>query len=780
MPAILSADNYPCESVREKQDLAGALAGILADDLTGSGLLAMLGGYHRILSDNRRRPDWEGVLDKLGTLFRCGAAVPLDGPMIGVSLGIRDSDYFRETARRFGKDRSAVANIEWMATLWNATFGLTGLWMGKTFESASRETVEQKCERHPWMLQHYDPATVRMGRNFFRPARGNLLQAVGLPVLTVAWNLRDRPTDTAAAGFEAELTASHLDSETNIPYTKTGGLFLSLVAASVLPECRAKTVYHLNYRWPELEPAYPMTRLIDEIVQLGDGVYLGQLVMATHHYSLGTVRVPMFGAHGVGVPYRPVCPAGADEEYGYQNNGYFLMIDPALAKEAYADEAFGFLRPQPGESGYAELGHEDVRAPVAVAVPASWKQDEALRRKFTTFTLEDSPNGSADGDISAELRNGESVLEMLARWQRETAKAVRHDDQLRHFEKYNRLFRRGIAPRVDAGMFRGQGPANARFDAPEEVDWYGRPEPCRGLDYYHGATLNLHFGLGDTIAERMAGLPLLPTRLAAMMAETRPPDLLDAVWATIGRFIFPWAGKSFQQISGRKLSMLVDESADLADRYPARVAELRNHPASWPHYELVRMNHSRPRPGLFAAHLSRSWDAGMSAADRRFWTEQAATRWVYGTNLQDRRILVADAVMRAADMNYTAPLPSVQALADAGPAPFVRHGYIFLGTSDRKSILGMNNGPRTKRVFQFHYRYPMIGGAAPIGLCLDELVEIAAGLYLGQLIYSTAVLTPFHSAEDPSTFAYKLFGYFLLLDDSWERHREEIGFDIDV
>lgn len=90
----------------------------------------------------------------------------------------------------------------------------------------------------------------------------------------------------------------------------------------------------------------------------------------------------------------------------------------------------------------------------------------------------------------------------------------------------------------------------------------------------------------------------------------------------------------------------------------------------------------------------------------------------------------------------------------------------------------MNNGENgTKRVFQFHYRFPMIGGPAPIGFCLDELVEIADGLFLGQLIYSTALDVPFHSSVDPSAFKYQLFGYFLLLDDDWERHRQAIKLD---
>jgi hypothetical protein len=135
--------------------------------------------------------------------------------------------------------------------------------------------------------------------------------------------------------------------------------------------------------------------------------------------------------------------------------------------------------------------------------------------------------------------------------------------------------------------------------------------------------------------------------------------------------------------------------------------------------------------------------------------------------------------MRIIDMNYRIPDPALQAVSEAGPSPFARQGYIFLGTSDRESILPMNHtADRKKRVFQFHYRYPMVGGPVPIGLCLDELVELADGLFLGQLIYATALDVPYYSSVDPAAYKYQLFGYFLLLDDAWEHHRRAIRLDM--
>lgn len=268
------------------------------------------------------------------------------------------------------------------------------------------------------------------------------------------------------------------------------------------------------------------------------------------------------------------------------------------------------------------------------------------------------------------------------------------------------------------------------------------------------------------------------------MRKEGAPNLLDAVWANIGRFIFPWAGKSFQRISPRKLSMFLDESPDLTERYPERVGELAAHPASWPHYNLVRQSRDGhwQSPGIYADHLSSGiWDKGMPTIDRDFWQNEADNHWIQGMNLQDERILPADAIFKVLDMNYGPLLPSIRKLAATCPSPFVRQGYMFLGSSGRNSLLAMNNSEtRMKKVFQFHYRFPLIGGPAPIGTCLDELVEIAEGLFLGQLIYSTALTTPFHSSVAPSQYRYQLFGYFLLLDDEWERHRQEIGLDINL
>jgi hypothetical protein len=805
----LKSSHFTANSQEEAKQLEASLNKILTNDYQGS-FFKLFGSYKKILADNNRKAEWAGIHAKLTTLLKCGKSTPIDGPMIGVSVSIRDFDYFQQTAQLFGHNRSVVANIEWMASLWNNTFANTGIWMGKTFEPVDKAIVAKKCGNNSEFLQRYHAETTRLGRNFFRePLAPDFIQLAGVPVLTNLWRLKDRPLSTQAQGFDSILVDKNLALEKHIPYIKTGGYFLAETGSSVLPDMLGKSVYQLNYRWPGLEPVYPMTRLIDELVQVDEGIYLGQLIMATRHYSLGSKTFSLFGedlSSSLGEDYNPapgndsVLVAEIQEllngshdnaDYGYQHNGFFLMINPLYARQAYADDAFPQLRPAPGETGYLELGYD--KTPVR---PISnldmdkwlkgWQDNEALTKKFTTLNLEHSPRAD-DGNVHELLQKGESILQMLQRIQHEINAQTSYDDHLKHFEKLNRLFRSGVAPTVNNGLFQGSGKGyNLRYNGLPDRQWYGVNEPLIGFDYYHGATLNLHWGFSDNfrpvLDEAIEPNLLFATSIAALLKESQhQPALLNRAWQAIGRLIFPWAGKSFEKISGRKLSMLLDESDDLIKRYPERTKTLADHAASWPHFDLVMKNeqHYWSQEGPWLKYLkSGSWDKGMTAADKEFWVNEASKRWLFGNNTQDSRILSADGLFRILDMNYRTPEQPLLDLAEGGPSPFVRQGYSFLGLADQDSILPMNNGAdRKKRVFQFHYRYPMIGGAAPIGTCLDELVEIAEGLYLGQLIYSTRLLMPFHSSVDPADYKYQLFGYFLLLDNDWEYHRQAIKLD---
>jgi hypothetical protein len=93
------------------------------------------------------------------------------------------------------------------------------------------------------------------------------------------------------------------------------------------------------------------------------------------------------------------------------------------------------------------------------------------------------------------------------------------------------------------------------------------------------------------------------------------------------------------------------------------------------------------------------------------------------------------------------------------------------------------NGPsvredcHSKEVLQFNYRWPELHTMPPDHLCLDELVRIADGLYLGQLLYSTKLNMPYSPDEEPGAYNYERFGYFMLMDDDWWSIKEFISFD---
>ncbi|MHC1725882.1 MAG: hypothetical protein AB9866_07735 [Syntrophobacteraceae bacterium] len=91
----------------------------------------------------------------------------------------------------------------------------------------------------------------------------------------------------------------------------------------------------------------------------------------------------------------------------------------------------------------------------------------------------------------------------------------------------------------------------------------------------------------------------------------------------------------------------------------------------------------------------------------------------------------------------TETVPAEEALA---------HGYdvknFFFIARQAKSL---NEKCSEKTVYQFNYRWPRLKTIIPDRYCIDEIVQIADGLYLGQLMYATQILKPYDPAADPST-----------------------------
>ncbi|MDH5755236.1 MAG: hypothetical protein OEZ55_01025 [Nitrospinota bacterium] len=92
----------------------------------------------------------------------------------------------------------------------------------------------------------------------------------------------------------------------------------------------------------------------------------------------------------------------------------------------------------------------------------------------------------------------------------------------------------------------------------------------------------------------------------------------------------------------------------------------------------------------------------------------------------------------------------------------------------------INPQTSTAEVLQFNYRWPSFHTMPPDFLCIDELVRISDGLYLGQLLYSTEPSLPFDPARAPADYKYENFGFFMLMDDQWQGIRNFIEFDVDT
>jgi hypothetical protein len=145
----------------------------------------------------------------------------------------------------------------------------------------------------------------------------------------------------------------------------------------------------------------------------------------------------------------------------------------------------------------------------------------------------------------------------------------------------------------------------------------------------------------------------------------------------------------------------------------------------------------------------------------------------FGANTQALRTMKEREVgrlMKLANI-WTEPASQTEAINygyDVKNFFFIAHA----GTSVNQDCAG-------KRIYQFNYRWPKLRTIVPDRYCIDELVQIADGLYLGQLMYATDWLKPYDPRQPPTAYRYGMFGYFLLMEDDWHQLRLRLEFDLD-
>lgn len=310
---------------------------------------------------------------KLRRLFELGSAPErIEGHHYGVTVGLRSGD-LRGVAAYHG-------NV--LGCLWGETLGGVCPWVGKSFAPLE---ASEAARLSGGAVPPGTPAL--LGVNHFHLIERAPLSVAANAVLGILWRLAPPPANEA----------------TRFGHQRNGGHFLAHRAPSVWAES-PRTVFRLNYRFAALENPAPLPILVDEVVEIAPGMYLGQLLFATarllERYE----------------------PAASDASYRYQHFGYFLLVDERWNAEA------GRLFPHLGVPGAP--GPSPRAAPVAL---------EAAR-----------PSIAALGE---DLATEPTPMHLLKRYSDALHANPRTDAP--EFAKLEALFQAGRGPRAMSGFFRG-------------------------------------------------------------------------------------------------------------------------------------------------------------------------------------------------------------------------------------------------------------------------------------------------------------------------------------
>jgi len=360
-----------------------ALVAAIRHDLEGkSSVLELIKSYLKELEgelDNNAPP-----FAKLAKLFECGITPDrVEGHHYGVTIGLRTGD-----KKDVWADYSNLLGL-----VWSTSLGKVPPWVGKTFKAASREEL-----KHFTGGSESGDIPTYVGINHFNEIEDSPLNVLSVLFLTFWMNLKNAPEQERA----------------QYGYEKIGGQFIARRARSVY-HATERDVFQLNYRWPKLANLPPNRYLIDEIVEIADGVYLGQLLFATKR---------LFS------DYDPKLP---DAEYDYEHFGYFLLMDEGWKTEVR--RVFPYI----GIS-YTERLKEAPRP-----------------EKLTTFTFADPLDGKCNDAILAEIyedmKGKETTIDLLKFYSDELKEHLGVDSP--YFAKLLELFNRGICPREIRGFLRG-------------------------------------------------------------------------------------------------------------------------------------------------------------------------------------------------------------------------------------------------------------------------------------------------------------------------------------
>jgi hypothetical protein len=351
-------------------------------------VLDLLSDYMRSL---RKSADNQApAFVKMAKLFELGLTPKeVQGHFYGVALGLRLSSEQRSLSR--------LDNV--IGLLWGATLEEESPWVGKSFERLDDVRAQGLIGQKP------DPARPAfLGINHFNRLDWHPANMLTFHALTYWLNLHDAPP--------AERLA--------YAYDRNGGNFVASQAASVCAES-PREVFSLNYRWSSMNNRPPLSWLIDELVQISDGLYLGQLLFATRRLLSG---------------YDPGRPAA---DYAYNHMGYFALWDARWNAEAR--RLFSFLEIPVTAPGL--VGDNPITVDTA--------------HTYTTLKCE-SPappvcNDAVFAQVQADLSKHETVLHLCKAYSDELQDKL--DNKSPYFLRLQELFNRGAPVRELKGFYRG-------------------------------------------------------------------------------------------------------------------------------------------------------------------------------------------------------------------------------------------------------------------------------------------------------------------------------------
>src|SRR3569623_298052 len=368
------------------------LAKQIRDDLAGkASVLEMFKDWMAQLRDN---VDNDALpFRKMARLFELGATPDqMPGHHYGIAPGLRTGDLKGAAA--------AIGNF--MGYVWGTVIGEATPWIGKSMTPMT--AVDRRGVVGDSVAAE---VPVFRGINHFSVVPKQLL-SVGLTgVLTFLWGLKQ--------ASEAE--------RLHFGYDRNGGHFAGHRAPSVYSGTR-REVFRLNYRYHGFGNQWPLHYLIDELVQIADGLYLGQVLFATDH---------------LGETYDPAAP---DAHYRYQHFGYFLLLRPQWDEEA--QRLFPWLK----------VPDADIDTRI-VGGPA--QPDPRLTAKLATLTLAPAGDGNVDAAqlaaVKQDLTHYETVIDLMKAY----SDSTRHDldSESPVYDKLRALFNAGIGPARVEGIYRG-------------------------------------------------------------------------------------------------------------------------------------------------------------------------------------------------------------------------------------------------------------------------------------------------------------------------------------